>query len=298
MLSWGVVLLLTCGSAENLLQNPSFETLDGGKPGSWDAFVMPGPGTAKVDRGAAEDGDYSVMLRNAGSYPDEPYNNWSQSINANLAGKALKVEAHIKTENADGAAVWLQCWRKDPWGVIHVATTSDSTIMTGTRGWTLVAMTVHVPEGTDFVMVRCVLKGQGTAWFDNVAVREAEAESPEPKKPETESAAMEPEPVAGGAPGGEGGAGEPAALDDATRQQLLEEGRDLADTVRSYREANEVLAKQVGELRENVEGLRQQVETLKTAPKQTAPESGAPEGKPRRRVPPLVPHGYVLEELY
>ncbi len=183
------LLILALAAAEdgNLVRNSGFELLDGSRPASWDLYVAAKPGAkGALDGTVAYGGDYSVKLSTREPYETDPCNNWSQNITQDVSGETLVVTGHIKTEEADGAALWLQCWRADPLGVAHVSTTSSVNPMSGTNDWSTVEMNVRVPAGTDFVTLRCVLKGTGTAWFDDVAVTKREA-TPRPKPSEAKS---------------------------------------------------------------------------------------------------------------
>ena len=339
MLTCGLILACAYG-AEELLLNPSFETLYGDRPGHWHVFLAPESGaTGGPDGAVAFDGDYSVRIHNPRTLDNDPCNNWSQNITLDLSGATLHVRGHIKVKEASQAVVWLQCWGKDPWGTVHVATTSDSAPVSGTLDWTPVEMRVDVPDGTDFVTLRCVLKGRGAAWFDDFSITrtddhddsEAEPAAKTSTEPETEAQTdkagqsapeaessdapalpeaspsasdeeppeAEPAPVAEPeVPEGSAGGGEDA----------LEAAAWMADVIRSLSETNEALTDQVGRLEQEIRGLRRELEALQAASEQLErPGPAAPPGassglpypviEPRRRVPPLVPHGYNIEEM-
>ena len=70
--------------------------------------------------------------------------------------------------------------------------------MVGTHPWEDVALNFTVPPDTDFLTLRCVLIGTGSAWFDETYLGEAEADPPSPpkadaKEPGSAPAAAEPE---------------------------------------------------------------------------------------------------------
>ena len=113
---------------------------------------------------------YSAAIEMPETHATNPVMNWSQNVLADLAGKTLEVSGYIRTENATEAAIWLQCWATQPLRVVHGATTFDTTPVYGTQDWQHVFMTVRVPESSQFVTCRCVLRGRGAAWFDDVLV--------------------------------------------------------------------------------------------------------------------------------
>ncbi len=276
MSSCSVLILIVSGGAcaQNLLVNPSFESLDGAMPARWHLFVMPQPGAEGRLEDQACEGQFAAVLHNAGRYEKEPANNWSQNVIADLGGKTLRLSGCIKTEDATEAALWLQCWSR-PWRLRHFATTSADMPVYGTQDWTSVSVAVEVPKETDFVVVRCVLLGSGTAWFDALALEEAGRAAQEPDEGESEEAADS----------------DPAEADHSEMtESLVEANIVLADTVQELRETHDALAEQVRQLEGEVEHLREQL----------APPPAPAEHPPREApfpVPPLVPHGYDLKDL-
>jgi hypothetical protein len=167
--------------APNLLANGGFEAVIGQAPRGWDLFLMPQEGAyGRADAEQAFEGGYAAVVHVPEPQPQHPVNNWSQNIVAPVAGKTLHLSGYIRTEQATEAAIWLQCWSVQPTRVIHAATTFDDHPMYGTREWNHVEMTVQVPPGTSFVTCRCVLRGTGTAWFDDLRVVIHEAANEEP----------------------------------------------------------------------------------------------------------------------
>ncbi|MBN2308273.1 MAG: hypothetical protein JXR94_04845 [Candidatus Hydrogenedentes bacterium] len=274
---WAVAAVLWAAGtapAENLLVNGGFEKLDGDIPERWSVFVAPKDGAEGRIDDIALDGRHSVLLHNPEPYEKEPANNWSQNIIEDLAGKTLYVSANIRTRDCTEAAVWLQCFRKHPWGVLRFATTSTDAPMYGTRDWTGVDMKVEVPEGTDFVVIRCVLKGRGTAWFDSLAVDD-EARGPDAAGDEAAAADDRAEQAL-------------ASLredrdEDAVRRALLDAHKAMVDTNQALRDMNEALARQVEALQAELHELRLQIAGAGAA----VPS----EPKPAPQAPPLVPHG-------
>lgn len=157
-------------ATDNLLVNPSFtERGSLGRPLGWEVFVLPMDGaTGRVD--APDGSDPAAMLYNPAPYAEDPANNWSQSVVGDFEGSEIVLRGRIKTEDATEAALWLQCWDDSPAQVIAGATSAQVQSMSGTRDWTLVDLRLVAPSGTDFVMVRCVLRGEGRAWFDDLTL--------------------------------------------------------------------------------------------------------------------------------
>ena len=171
-----ILLLLTLSAssmAENLVTNPGFEEIVGSVPVRWQVFVEPMEGAqGGADTKVFHGGRCSVGLHNPRRYEKEPANNWSQNIMRPLAGRILSVKGFIKTQAATEASIWVQCCRKTPMTVLSLSSTDDATPVYGTRDWTPVEMRIETPAGTQYLVVRCVLKGQGTAWFDDITIED------------------------------------------------------------------------------------------------------------------------------
>ena len=288
MLTGAFILLISlAGSDGNLLLNPGFEDGTGGQPENWSLFVMPKPGAeGRLDDQVFCEGKRAAMLRNTEAYPDEPANNWSQNIVKDLAEKTLIIGGLVKTENASGADIWLQCWRRKPWGVLHVARTGDASPVSESKDWTPVAMKVVVPKETDFVTLRCVLKGRGAAWFDDLRVLDATAD---------ESVDRQVKALSEDLLKGKG----KSAPKDAVKKDILRETESLTATMRALKETNDGLRKELSQVREDLDDLRRGLdETRRDAAASSSGKAGPlPESKSGRRAPPLVPHGYDLKEL-
>lgn len=163
--------------AENLLLNSGFETLDpAGLPRPWSLFLMPKKGAQGRVDSMAMHGDSSIMLHTPEPYDTEPANNWSQVIIINAASKNIRLTGYIRSEEATEAALWLQCFSRNPARVIAAQTSSVHTPIFGTMDWTPVEVRLAAPKQTDFLVVRCVLKGTGTAWFDTIELQSGEME--------------------------------------------------------------------------------------------------------------------------
>ncbi|MBX7258253.1 MAG: hypothetical protein K1Y02_17960 [Candidatus Hydrogenedentes bacterium] len=276
---------------QELLQNPSAEFLYHDAPEHWNVFVEPMQGAEGVpDTETACDGSYSLRLYNPMRYSVEPANNWSQNILQNLGGRTLKVRGSIKTERADEAAIWVQCYRKNPWKVMLQQSSGDTQPVRGTADWTPVELTVPVPQGTDFVVLRCVLKGMGTAWFDALSViaeppKEPAADKPadttDPPKTQVkmpESPTVEqPKPMEGG--------------NDELQQRLQDSQAELRKMNDALRESNEALLRQVKAMQAELDKLRNDVKTFNENAERL--KSGDLPNKEQPVVPPsppLVPH--------
>ncbi len=310
---WRVGLMATVvgavifpAAAMNLLANPGFESRSADQPDRWDFFVQPKPGAvARLDN-TAHTGEFSVWLHTPTPYEKEPVNNWSQNIIADFGGETLRVSGFIRVAEAKEAALWLQCWRKSPWGVLAAASTSIDMPVYGTADWQEVTMDVDVPEGTNFVTLRCVLLGTGSAWFDDISVTRvvdvvAEEASPEePEKDPTETAT----PVAEETSETNGTATKSAAVerevpdtpsDDAVRQEavVMPVMDKIEEEVRRLRDANLLLTDTLEKIQEVNQGLVNEMLAVQAelrALKEEEAHATAPtlEGN-APRVPPLIP---------
>jgi len=269
----GVLIAVVCtgACAENLLANPGFETLEGAVPARWHLFVMPRPGVeARLD-GDAGAGQFAALLHNPTAYEEEPVNNWSQNVVADVAGKTVRLSGLIKTQDATEAALWIQAWGR-PRTLRLFATTSTSAPVYGTRDWTPVSLTADVPEGTDFLVVRCVLLGRGKAWFDGLTLEHAPAESPAAGDPKVTERRTDED-----------------GRDDVT-ETLIQANIFLSETVDDLQTANETLAEELSQLDEEIAELRRHLVS--------PPVPGIqPPRVPSLPAPPLVPHGVDWEEL-
>jgi len=176
-------LLALPAVADNLLANPGFEDLTGDAPTRWDKFLQPKPGAEATLTDMPHGGKYAVKLHVPSPYEKEPVNNWSQNLMGEFGGATLRISGFIRVEEAKEAAIWLQMWRERPLSVLEAASTSVDTPVYGSVDWQQVSMEVNVPEGTDFVTLRCVLLGTGTAWFDDLVVERVDAAQPEEAEP-------------------------------------------------------------------------------------------------------------------
>lgn len=277
------LMWIVSARASNLLLNPGFEELDGGVPRHWHVYLMPMDGAcAAADSEVAQEGAASVKIVVPRPYPVDPANNWSQNVEHRLAGKDVLLAGHIKTEQATDAAIWLQAFRKRPWALLQQSSTSATMPVGGTRDWTPVEMRVKVPEETDFVVVRCVLQGQGTAWFDGLRLEEASGATAAP-------VATPPQPAVPPSSTAPGVNPAPSATD--TLEALRDANRALIETNNALREKLDALEKELRRLREQLES-RPAMPAVPQFPGQ--PNSEQPVRVP---APPLIPRTDAKKEV-
>ncbi|MCP4640415.1 MAG: hypothetical protein GY851_08285 [bacterium] len=300
--------------AANLLGNPGFEKLRGDTPDRWSVYVAPQEGAeGTVEGDPVHAGKYAVRLHIPQPYDKEPANNWSQNVIEDVGGTSLRLSGYIRTHDATEAAIWIQAFRRDPWTLMHMATTSTDTPVYGTRDWERVEMTVDVPKYTDFVVIRCVLLGHGTAWFDDVALEEVGPGDEGQDKAPVDPRALELAPLTDllDAPGKDDAATSKAgsqaarglretrkaledthetlrmmnrtASDDASRRGLIETHEALMEANRQLLDMNRLLQERLKQLRDENQRLREDLA-----------ESGP--RTPRTAPPPLVPHGVIWKD--
>jgi len=279
--------LLACPVAaadDNLLKNPGFEEGPETAPHHWNHYVQPPEGSTGLDGSlpgglgafaelddAAHSGERAALLHIAIPYDRDPMNNWSQNVMADVAEKTLQLEGYIKVEAATSARIIAQCWHKDSRRVLYTASTANETPIAGTQDWTRAATTFSVPKGADFIVVRCVLSGSGSAWFDDLVLTTKGGTAPEGETTDDEAAAEEPgkpEPPA------------PPAVDERLGEMRQEVDR--------LREVNRDLVDMIAELRESNAALRGNLTELRAALRELTTQLAPPELPDR--VPPLVPH--------
>ncbi len=260
-----VCLAVSIAQGVNLLVNASFEELaPDGRPAHWSAFVMPQDGAFADADPLSEAGSRAAMLHVPNPYAREPANNWSQVVLADLAGKELVFTGKIRTEAAGEAALWLQCFTKAPARVTAAATSAAGGPLSGSLDWTQAEVRVKAPPDTDFVVVRCVLKGQGSAWFDDLRLEVAHEELP--PLPAFEPAAD---------------TIEPGSADGPLREpNLLEVSKMLNQAITELEAANSRILDRVQRLQQELDQSR---------------GSAGRELAPLDTRHPLVPHGWIPE---
>lgn len=250
-----LALVLACSGAraeENLLANGGFEDLAGSAPARWDVFVQPREGASASVSQVAHSGEHSVQLQVATPYENDPMNNWSQNLLGEYGGKKLRLSGYIKVQEAQDAAILVQCWRKDPFGVLYVASTATRAPVYGTKDWDETFIEFDVPIKTDFLTVRCILKGTGAAWFDDVSLEViGESERGAPTVPEIsgtprkDSSAKAPTEKKMEKPDKPRSSLGQEVRNEAEVTRLREENRMLRDTIDSLKTSNEDLLKRV-----------------------------------------------------
>lgn len=275
-------------AGDNLLANPGFESVARDVPDQWSVYVMPHEGAfARADRGART-GDFAALLHTPIPYAQDPANNWSQNIAGDFGGKTLHASAWVRTESAGGAAIWVQCWRRDPLRLLHTASSSTRDPVRGTQDWREISMPVEVPAGTAFLTFRCVIQGSGSAWFDDARLVAAAQAPPGERPPAAAAPADKTDPPPA-----------PRPATDATREAMAAlDAMELQ--LDSLRDANILLGEALDQVRAENRALLDEIMALRARLDEALPggESGdveaadAPPGEPKaRRAPPLVPHG-------
>ena len=269
-----IACILTClvAGSENLLRNPGFDDIDAqGLPLRWDLFVMPMEGAVgRVESDAS--GSSVVLLHNPQTYVEEPANNWSQVLIDDFEGKTLLLSADVKTEEVGEAAVWLQCFRKNPARVLAAWTTSASTSLSGTRDWTHVELEAEVPVGTDFIVVRCVLKGSGTVWFDTISVTEAPESDSKTEPNDADVADID-----------------VGRMDERNLEDLAALRESMWGAIEALRQTNSSLMEQIGTIEEQLDAVRQTLLEAGTLRLEAAPI------EPLFGPHPLIPRGHNEE---
>ena len=211
------------------------------------------------------------MLYTPEPYPTEPANNWSQVIITDAASKELHLRGFIRTEEATEAALWLQCFSRNPARVVAAQTSSLELPVRGTTGWTEVRLAITAPQQTDFLVVRCVLTGTGKAWFDAIELRVGDHSiSPlEGLEPSEETVGAD-------------------SQEDLVRE-VLALGESIQQSMRELEAANASLLEQIASLR--------RTSVIDRRPAPLVPSIVSPPLlEPLATGPvrhPLVPHGYL-----
>lgn len=296
-------LAAAAAPGENLLRNPGFESVLVDRPDAWSLFVLPQEGAFARTAPEAHSGDLAVLLHTALPYEKDPANNWSQNVEGDFAGATVHAGAWIRTEEAGGAALWVQCWQRSPLKLLLTASTAQRDPARGTEDWREVSMPVEIPKGTDFLTFRCVLTGTGSAWFDDAYLQlQASTSAPAAPKAAPKAPTAAPSRTAPQAPAATTSV--PEEMSEETMAILDQMEQDLAalrdanlllgEALDQVRAENRDLLGQLDSVRASLQGLESDRKNLDPAatPVQATPKTpdSAP-AVPPRRVPILVPHG-------
>jgi hypothetical protein len=288
------IALVLWGTADpgNLLFNPGYEEAVNGSPVRWELYVMPKAGAeGRLVEETAYEGAHAVMLHITEPYKEDPANNWSQYVPGDYAGLKLRISGYIKAQDATSAALWLQCCQQSPFKTLYVASTMDVAPIYGTRDWTRVTMDAEAPEGTDFLVLRCVLRGRGTAWFDNLQLtqvsppadlettKDTQSAAPAVKEPDIKDPAFIEVPV----------------MEPRSFQSAPEAPPSGAALVEQQRGSIDEVAEQVDRLVDQLDAIQKRIDELSRLMRDRSKEDEleapvAPVPPVQPVVPPLVPH--------
>jgi hypothetical protein len=151
---------------QGALVNGGFEAGDGGVPAGWRHDPGDPAHTATWTAQEARSGDKSAKTVVApGAEPT-----WISTRQRGIAidgGSTYRIRAWAKAENVDGYAGWY----------VHVGNDDDRMMLAptlraggGTYDWKKVERQFTAPDGADRLDVGTVLRGTGTAWFDDVEI--------------------------------------------------------------------------------------------------------------------------------
>lgn len=130
----------------------------------WQYFVEPAATAHSSLSPIAHSGEFSAHLLTSEKYDSEPFNNWSQVIRDVPESERYWLSGSIRTEGDAKAHLWVQCFQKKPLKVIK----AESVSAQSTKGWKRIRLSITPPSSADFVMIRCVIEGEGQAWFDSL----------------------------------------------------------------------------------------------------------------------------------
>ncbi len=178
-----VVALVTGPPGRNVLDNGGFEKGAPDEPNGWRKTFNPqlAKGLTFVrDSKSAKEGKWSARITN-----EDPSNktfvSFTQRLSdadlQDLTGKTVELSGVIRTEGAAFAAIWFQVFGEGDADLLRLECPDGGA--TGTAAWKRVSAKAEVPAGGTGALARVVIRGKGTAWFDDVALRVVEG----PKKP-------------------------------------------------------------------------------------------------------------------
>ncbi|UKS26877.1 carbohydrate binding domain-containing protein [Paenibacillus sp. HWE-109] len=197
---WGAEVPTT----NNLIQNPGFEEVAGGKPVGWSEVLrVAGPIAASVTGNTYKDGERALQITAQAASP-KPRLAAYQIVGGIVPGKTYDFSAWIKTENVvAGGAVPIRLSFLDDtspwWSPVGGQYTLINAGLTGTNGWTQLQAQVTAPAGAARLVVELLPnEAEGSFWFDKLSF----AKQPIPKDPNNMIQNPGFEEVAGGKPVG------------------------------------------------------------------------------------------------
>lgn len=236
-------------------------------PVHWDVFIMPDNEAVGRADTIMQHGDYSVLLYTPIPYFKDPINNWSQALYDNLVEMPLRLTGSIPTEKVGEATLWIECLNKSTRRILATATSADDIKLVGTQVWTQVSAVITPPPKTDFIMVRCVIKGAGKAWFDTLSLSVVEPEAIEAPIEVVESSAI------------------PSAATTAENEVLLNATRVMQSIIEQLEKFNQALLNELSNVRKDLDQYRKELDAAKSTQ------------EPLRGLQPLIPADYIpLEE--
>ncbi|MBI2297768.1 MAG: SGNH/GDSL hydrolase family protein [Armatimonadetes bacterium] len=165
------VPLASCG-APNLAANPGFESAD--EHGALAGWVGESAGMTTVS--FARDAEVARSGSASGRITITPTDN--------LSWPAFALRVPVKAGQCYAAEAWIRT--RDVAKVAYIAVDyldakdarvsfSASGLVSGTKDWTRVAAKPVIPTGAETMVLRLILYGYGTAWFDDITLARDEA---------------------------------------------------------------------------------------------------------------------------
>ncbi|HVA46111.1 MAG TPA: DNRLRE domain-containing protein [Pirellulales bacterium] len=138
-------------------------------PPGWFPASVPAPELRMfIDDRHSRAGNASLAITNQHQYDQTVCNNWAQDVRSIPTGKTVRLTGYLRTDDAESANLCVQCWADNGERMVAFASTP---IFRGTQGWTLVqAADLAVPRETTRMIVRAVLTGKGSVFFDDVSL--------------------------------------------------------------------------------------------------------------------------------
>jgi len=200
----------------------------------------------RLDTHTFTEGARAAYLHNPDTYAKDPCNNWSQNLSNTVAGKTIVAGGkHQDLGAAASAAIWVQCWRKDPWGVLRLASTADampvSAIRTGNPSRS------SLPFRPIPISLSCVASSAARAAPGSTTCVSSKREPKRPLPPKRAASAPPPP--------------SPARIKETSEAAagLARETAAMAKAIESLRDANETLRRDLAQMREEVAALRERL---------------------------------------